>query len=274
MEIRRTRPHPALRGIIRAFAERRGTLGTTVLSWPLSVRPQQVVDIFLNEPLHFQVEGRNPQKSPEEIVVGPRASRRALIYVVGDDLHAFSILFQPAGLNRLIGIDMTSLANKGIAAREVLGKHAAPLIDAVRSAPDFHSRVAAAERWLGIMLNSSAPEDGIGVASRLLVVTGGRAGIGRLIERSGLSARHFQRRFTTQIGLSPKLYARMIRFDAALSAHRRDRTRTWTEIAHEAGYFDQAHFIREWHALVGAPPSQFIGDWENVFRYGYFPMNG
>jgi AraC-like DNA-binding protein len=124
------------------------------------------------------------------------------------------------------------------------------------------------------MLSSSAPEDGIGVASRLLVATGGRAGIGRLIERADLSARHFQRLFTTQIGLSPKLYARMVRFDTALTAHHRDRTRTWTAIAHEAGYFDQAHFIRECRALVGAPPSQFIRDWENVLRNGYFPLNG
>jgi AraC-like DNA-binding protein len=108
------------------------------------------------------------------------------------------------------------------------------------------------------MMNGSAPEDGIGIASRLLFSTGGRARIASVTKRTGLSARHFQRRFTAQIGLSPKLYARTIRFDAALSAHRRDPTRTWTEIAHEAGYFDQAHFVRECHALVQAAPSQFI----------------
>jgi len=277
MEITRTLPHPTLRGVVRSFGERRGTLGPTERSWPLTVRPHQIIDIFLKEPLRFQVEERNLQRSPEEVVVGPQVSRRAQIYVSGDELHTFNILFQPAGLNRLIGIDMTSLVNKGVAARDILGKHAIPLIDAVRSAPNFSSRVAAAERWLGIMLNSSAAEDGIGVASRLLIATRGRAGIGRLIERSGLSARHFQRRFTTQIGLTPKFYARTIRFDAALSAHRRDPTRTWTDIAHEAGYFDQAHFVRECHALLGAPPSQFIGDWENVFRNGtpldgYFPL--
>jgi AraC-like DNA-binding protein len=79
-------------------------------------------------------------------------------------------------------------------------------------------------------------EDGTAFASRVLLATRGRARIDRLIEPSGLSARHFQRRFMTQVGLSPKLYARTIRFDAALSAHRRDPIRTWTEIAHEAGY--------------------------------------
>jgi AraC-like DNA-binding protein len=267
MEFRRTLPHPPLRGIVRSFGERRGTLGATELSWPLAARPHQIIDIYLKEPLHFQIEGRNRQRSPEEVVLGPQVSRRTQIYALGD-LQTFNILFQPAGLNRLIGIDMTSLVDKGVSVRDVLGKHATILIDTVRSMPDFPSRVAAAERWIGIMLHSSAPDDGIGVASRLLVATRGGARIGRLIERSGLGARQFQRRFTTQIGLSPKLYARTIRFDAALSAHRRDPARTWTDIAHEAGYFDQAHLVRECRALVRAPPTQFIGDWENIFRNG------
>jgi len=81
----------------------------------------------------------------------------------------------------------------------------------------------------------------------------------------GLSARHFQRRFTTQIGLSPKLYARTTRFDAALTAHRKQPARSWTDIAHEAGYFDQAHFGRDCRELVDAAPSQFTGDWDNIF---------
>ena len=155
MEFRRTLPHPPLRGIVRSFGERRGTLGATELSWPLAARPHQIIDIYLKEPLHFQIEGRNRQRSPEEVVLGPQVSRRTQIYALGD-LQTFNILFQPAGLNRLIGIDMTSLVDKGISARAVLGKHATILIDTVRSMPDFPSRVAAAERWIGIMLDSSA----------------------------------------------------------------------------------------------------------------------
>jgi AraC-like DNA-binding protein len=264
MYVRRAMPHPALRGVVQSFGERRGTLGTTVLTWPLTARPQQIIDIYLGDPFRVRIEGGALQTAPETVVVGPQGSRRIHIYVSGE-IHIFNILLQPAALNRLIGIDMTSLINEGIAAHDVLGKHAVGLNDAVRSASDFASRVAAAERWFGNMLESSGAEDGIDLASRLLLATRGRARIDSLVERSGLSARHFQRRFTTQVGLPPKLYARTIRFDRALMAHRRYTTRTWTEILHEAGYFDQAHFVRECHALVGAAPSQFIGDWDNIF---------
>jgi AraC-like DNA-binding protein len=271
MDVRRAMPHPALRGVVRSFGERRGTLGSAVLTWPLTARPHQIIDIYLGDPFRLRIDGGPLQTAPETVVVGPQGSRRIQLYMSGE-IHIFNILFQPAGLNRLVGIDMTSLVNEGIAARDVLGKRASLLSDAVRSAPDFPSRVAAAERWFGNILDGTGPEDGIDHTSRLLLATRGRVRIDSLIERSGLSARHFQRRFTARVGLSPKLYARTSRFDAALIAHRDAPARSWTEIVHEAGYFDQAHFVRECHALVGVAPSQFIGDWENIFSFS--PVRG
>jgi AraC-like DNA-binding protein len=50
-----------------------------------------------------------------------------------------------------------------------------------------------------------------------------------------------------------------------LLARRHAPGRPWTDIIHELGYFDQAHFIRECHAFAGSPPSSLVGDWDNVF---------
>lgn len=239
-----------------------------MLTWPLPARPHQIIDVYLAEPFRLRVNNGPLQSAPETVVVGPQGSRRIQLYMPRE-IHLFNILFQPAGLSRLIGIDMTSLVNLGIAAGDVLGRDATRLSDAVRLAPDFSSRVAAAERWLGGMLDGGSKPDSVDVASRLLLATRGGARIDALAERSGLSARQFQRRFTTQVGLPPKIYARTIRFDAALSAHRQAPKRPWTEIVHEAGYFDQAHFVRECHALVGLAPSELIGDWDNIFSLGH-----
>jgi hypothetical protein len=165
MDVQQAMPHPALRSVIRAFRERRGSLGAAVMTWPLTARPHQIISIYLTDPFRVRIAGGRLQTSPETVVVGPQGSRRIQIYVSGD-VHNFNILLQPAALNRLIGVDMTSLVNEGIAARDVLGRHAVQLDDAVRSAPDFLSRVAAAERWFGEMLHRSAPRDGIDFASR------------------------------------------------------------------------------------------------------------
>jgi AraC-like DNA-binding protein len=263
MQIKRVKAHPALRSVVRSFGERRGSLGSTVLTFPLAARPHQIIDIYLGDPFRLRIDGGPLHAAPETVVVGPQGSRHIRLYVSGE-LHVFNILLQPAGLHRLVGIDMRGLINEGIAARDVLGRSAVLLNDAVRSARDFPSRVAAAERWFDMMLDGRS-EDGIGHTSRLMLAAQGNERIDALMRRSGLSARHFRRRFASQVGLSPKLYARTIRFDAALTAHQNQPARSWTEIIHETGYFDQAHFIRECHALVGVAPSQFIGDWENIF---------
>lgn len=269
MEIRRSAAHPALRSVVRSFGERRTSLGSTVLSWPLAARPHQIIDIYLGDPFRLSIDEGPLQVAPQAVVVGPQGSRRIQLHLSGE-IHVFNILLQPSGLNRLIGIDMRSLINEGIAANDVLGDAAVRLTSAIQSARDFPTRVTAAERWFAQMLEGSAPEGGIDHVSRLLLAARGRARIDALIERSGLSARQFQRRFASQIGLSPKTYARTIRFDAALKAHRDQPKRPWTEIIHEAGYFDQAHFVRECHALAGCPPSRFVDDWDNIF----FPVDG
>jgi AraC-like DNA-binding protein len=263
MDVRRRMPHPALRGVIRSFEERRGTFGPEGLSWPLTARPHQIIDIYLGNPFQLRIDGGPLQTAPDTVVVGPQGLRRIQLFMSGE-IHTFNILLQPAALNRLVGIDMTSLVNEGIPASDVLGKRGTLLSDAVRSAADFASRVAAAERWFGMMQDGGSAPDGIDLASRVLLAARGRLRIDQLVKQSGLSARHFQRRFTTQVGLSPKLYARTARFDAALTAHRNEPARPWTGIIHEAGYFDQAHFIRECHALVGTGPGQFVGDWNNI----------
>src|SRR3978361_1222724 len=111
MDVRRALPHPALRAVVRSFEERRASLGATVMTWPLPARPHQIIDIYLADPLRLRVDGGPMETAPETVVVGPQASRRIHLYVSGE-LHIFNILFQPAGLNRLFGVDMTALVNE------------------------------------------------------------------------------------------------------------------------------------------------------------------
>jgi AraC-like DNA-binding protein len=76
-----------------------------------------------------------------------------------------------------------------------------------------------------------------------------------LSEHVGLSARRFTRLFTLEVGLTPKLYARIERFQRVLremDAPAGD----WTDIAQRCGYFDQSHLIRECRAMSGFTPGE------------------
>ena len=264
MDIKRALPRPELRSVVRSFEERRADLGSAVLTWPVAARPHQILDIHLAEPYQVRIDGGPAKTSPETAVVGPQTYRRAHVHLSGQ-IHVFNILFQPTGLNRLVGINMTSLVNQDPAASDVLGKAAAALGDAVRAAPDFQLPCRR-RRTLG---RDDAGQARPGRHDRPRVAPDdrlrGRARIEDLVAKSGLSTSQFQRRFATQVGMTPKLFARTIRFDRTLVARRNAPSRPWTDIIHELGYFDQAHFIRECHAFAGLPPSSLVGDWDNVF---------
>lgn len=264
MDVRRILPTPTLRTLVRSFGERRATLGSRTISFPMAARPHQIIDIYLGDPLRVRVEDGPLETAPDMVIVGPQASRRMQIYASGD-LHIFNIVLQPAALHQLFGIDVEGLTGSGVLARDVFGGASTKLESAVRSALDFPARVAAAERWFATMLEDAPVEDKVAEASRQLIVARGNIQIDALAKHAELSSRQFQRRFTRQVGLPPKLYARTIRFDAALNERRNQPTKSWTRIIQDAGYFDQAHFIKECHALVGLSPREFIGDWDNVF---------
>lgn len=267
MHIQRSLPGPAVRSVLRACEERRADLGGDVLSWPVPARPHQMMIIHLGEPYRVAIDGGRASTMSDSGLVGPQTYPRARVSL-GGRVHVFSILFQPTGLNRLAGIDMTALLNQDPVAADVLGSSAGALRDAVLRASCFSERVAAVERWVESRLETRRPDGPIGRAARRMLADRGLARVDALAALSGLSARQFQRRFAEEVGMTPKLYARTIRFDRALLARRTGERRTWTEIAHDLGYFDQAHFIRECHTFAGLPPSALVGDWENVFFPG------
>jgi AraC-like DNA-binding protein len=267
MDIKRARPHPRLRDVVRAFEERRVELGSAQLAWPVPARPHQVLIFHLAEPYRVRIDGGKAATTPDTGLVGPQSYRRAHVCLTGS-VHVLTILFQPTGLNRLVGVDMTSLLNQDPAASDVLGRSAEVLGDAVRMAPDFASRVEAVERWVEARQEVRGPDCAIGLASRRMIAERGVLRIRDLVAESGLSASQFQRRFATQVGMAPKLFSRTVRFDRALAARRDGSNRSWTDIVHDFGYFDQAHFIRECHAFAGLPPGGLVGDWDNIFFPG------
>jgi AraC-like DNA-binding protein len=83
------------------------------------------------------------------------------------------------------------------------------------------------------------------------------ATIARLVDVSGVSHRHFVAQFTQAVGLTPKLYARVLRFARSLELIHRARPPSWAALALTGGYSDQAHFVREFRAFSGLTPSEY-----------------
>jgi transcriptional regulator GlxA family with amidase domain len=74
----------------------------------------------------------------------------------------------------------------------------------------------------------------------------------------GVSERHLRRLFRETVGVSPKTFARMSRFQRALQAARSDGRAGWASIAAAAGYYDQAHLIADFRVLAGVTPQALL----------------
>lgn len=85
---------------------------------------------------------------------------------------------------------------------------------------------------------------------------GGR--VAEVTERIGLSARRFIQLFHQQVGLTPKAFCRVSRFQSVLRHIQRREDPDWADVALSCGYYDQAHFIHDFQAFSGFTPSAYL----------------
>ena len=88
----------------------------------------------------------------------------------------------------------------------------------------------------------------------------GIVSLDRLAHHANMSFRNFERRFVEEVGMPPKLYARITRFYNALENKMLHPSKSWTDITYENGYFDQAHFIKEVKAFSSKTPEELFKD--------------
>ena len=89
---------------------------------------------------------------------------------------------------------------------------------------------------------------------------GGSVEIGELAADVGWSRRHLSEKFKAEVGLSPKVAARVLRFERARHLLSMPTRPGLAAVATACGYYDQAHFTREWSELAGCTPTKWIAD--------------
>jgi AraC-like DNA-binding protein len=85
--------------------------------------------------------------------------------------------------------------------------------------------------------------------------------------KSGFSSRRFIELFKQHVGMTPKLFCRVRRFQNVLRRITQGRPLHWSEIALDGGYFDQAHFIHDFRAFSGINPSKYLADYKDFPRH-------
>jgi len=130
------------------------------------------------------------------------------------------------------------------------------LADRIASQPDHAHRVAVLEQYLAARLTEAAPDAIAQAAAAAIVGAHGCLRIADLARRLGISQDPLEKRFRRAVGASPKQLASIVRVKHAIELGKTGRS--WSRVAHDAGYFDQSHFIREFRTITGEAPARFF----------------
>jgi AraC-like DNA-binding protein len=139
-------------------------------------------------------------------------------------------------------------------AADVFGNEMQRLNEQLQEALDFDSIKNVVEQFLVQYLQKIKPVLPFDQAMLQLMKYDGNLPIEKIASQSCLSLRQFERVCKQRIGIPPKLFARIIRFSKAYRMRENLPSKTWTSIAHECGYFDQMHFIRDFKEFAGVAP--------------------
>ncbi|HET6982947.1 MAG TPA: helix-turn-helix domain-containing protein [Myxococcaceae bacterium] len=129
------------------------------------------------------------------------------------------------------------------------------LVEEVREAPTAAGRVHALEQFLTARLRPRSDRL-VAEATRALQASLGSARIATVARDLGVSQDVLEKRFRRQVGATPKQFASILRFRRAVAVHRPGRD--LGTLALEAGYYDQAHFNREFRFVTGSAPGALL----------------
>ncbi|MCY1059179.1 helix-turn-helix domain-containing protein [Nannocystis sp. SCPEA4] len=245
---------------------------------PSGASTAAVVEVLLVHELDAETPHVLIPRAEIEIVVrfGPAARRGIDAHVLGAREHVRRKV--PRGIQRSVGARLRLGASEA-----VLGVPAATIAGRIVALEDLWGEAAArrlferlaatrdglaAAKVLDAAIAERVATDACQSCSRLALQAAERlrhnsfvrATVNAVADELGVSERHLRRVFREAFGIGPKAFAKLARFQRALRAAREDGRAAWATIAADAGYYDQAHLIAEFHAIAGAPPRALLGE--------------
>ena len=167
--------------------------------------------------------------------------------------------FTLLGARLFLGRPLHDLRNRGVSLGDLFGDRARQLTMELHDAPTWDARFDILDREIGARLWAKrSPSDDVLWTWRRIVESRGQLTIGSLAGETGRSRKHLISQFKEQIGLSPKVFARVLRFGRAVRGLKRSAPRRLADLAADCGYYDQAHFDRDFKAFAGVAPSELL----------------
>jgi AraC-like DNA-binding protein len=213
----------------------------------------------------FFVRGRpnivNPltgefQVAPPVAIFGQQM-KRCNVHLAPEFLM-FRVHFQPGALFRMLNIALYEFGEAYFDAELVLGRDVRDASEHLATARSYAEMVAAVEAYLLCMAGSAKHILPVDRAAAQLTADPMHASLDCLARQACLSPRQFHRKFTERIGVGPKLYSRLVRFNRAYLFKAAHPTVAWPTVAIRFGYTDYQHMVKDFRQFTNATPNVWL----------------
>ncbi|WP_328442034.1 helix-turn-helix transcriptional regulator [Streptomyces sp. NBC_00444] len=209
----------------------------------------------------------DPAQSPRRygcVLSGLQASAALISH--GGDQEGVAVELTPLGSRALFGMPPGELWNVSVELADVVGAVGRELWELLQDTAGWEERFAVCDAVLGRLAGDGGPAPELRFAWEAVVASGGEVSVRDLADETGWSRQHLARRFRGEFGLTPKLAARVVRFERARQMLRLSPPFvSIAQVAAVCGYYDQAHLNRDFAALAGCTPTELLaGDVPSV----------
>lgn len=257
-------PSPALREYVRLLQLVHYVFPDTAIVpfkpyWP---RPEHCLSFYVRqtETVEYVNSGQRVHK-PRSVLIGQPTivTNRH----VGREFLLFQVIFQPGALFRLVGLSGYELTNTFVDAEAVFSSEIRLVNERLNSTDQYEEMTGIVETFIQYLIaKRSAALSKFSLrpiykVSRFMLENPSAVSLDWLSSQACLSTRQFYHNFTERMGISPKLYNRIIRFDKAMKINNAQPSKDWLSIALESGYYDYQHMVRDFKEFTQFTPSEF-----------------
>lgn len=166
--------------------------------------------------------------------------------------------FRPGMATPFFGLPLNLLTDTAVDLKDLWKSRATELLDRLHAEED--TRRCAALLYAALTNPQDMKVDPVQQAIEHMTHHNGQVDLASAAKECNLSIRHFRRRCLEETGLRPKQLCRILRFRRAQTLAYQSSQPNWTQIALDAGYFDQAHLIRDFQEFAGATPMSLLSN--------------
>jgi AraC-like DNA-binding protein len=228
---------------------------------PVSITVFPTGGVFLSfvagGPLRVRMQGKEAE-TRSRLFIGGQLRRERPVLGSDGDFRLLGVEFRPTAFYRLFHQNVDVFTDQMTEFAEAFPRIADDLENRLNPADSIDQLIAAMEGYLRSLLPQALETPVVETAVAKITERRGLITVDELATLTGYSARQLNRYFVTAVGIPPKHYAKIVQIHSVISAMQAGDTVLLQALSLEFGYFDHAHFIRDFQRLVQSNPTNFI----------------